>query len=122
MRTTSAWLLALGPLIVSCAAAYNRNFPLIEKRMTLSQVTALIGKPESAASGPDDSKILYYRLAASFLDTDGSDTREYWVLFMDGQVIGYGERTDAMTVMREARQFTAAWNASKAVSHPSKPR
>lgn len=118
----TVYLLVAMALLSGCAATYNRNFPLIEKKMTLPQVTDLIGKPISAESGPEDSKILYYRLASSVLDTDGSDTREYWVQVMDGQVIGYGERTDSITVMREARQFASAWNAAKVVSDSVKPQ
>ena len=68
--------------------------------MTLAEVTKLIGKPISAESGPDISKVLYYCLASSFLDSDGSDTREYWVQTADGKVIGYGERNDAATMQR----------------------
>ncbi len=105
-------------LVISCAAPYNKNFPLVEKGMSLSDVTNLIGKPISAESGPDDSKVLYYRLASSLLDTDGSDTREYFVVTLDGKVVGYGERTDSITVMREARQFTAAWNAASSLIPP----
>lgn len=112
-------VITLSLLIVGCAAPYNRNFPLVEKGMTLSEVTELIGKPISAESGPDDSKILYYRLASSPLDTDGSDTREYFVVSLEGKVVGYGERTDSITVMREARQFTAAWNAAKLMAPKS---
>lgn len=95
-----------------CAATYNRNFPLIETGMSMAEVTQLIGQPISAESGPDGSKILFYRLASSRLDTDGSDTREYWVQTMQRQVIGYGERTDAVTMEREARQFMSAWGAA----------
>jgi hypothetical protein len=101
---------------IGCAATYTRNFPLVEKGMSIPQVTELVGKPISAESGPGDTKILYYRLASSPLDTDGSDTREYWVQIADGEVIGYGERRDAITVMREARQFAAAWNAAKMIN------
>ena len=105
-------------LMTSCAAPYNKNFPLIEKGMSLAEVTSLIGKPISAESGPDDSKVLYYRLASSPLDTDGSDTREYFVVTIDGKVVGYGERIDSITVMREARQFTAAWRAARSLTPP----
>ena len=111
-------------LLAGCAATYTKNFPLIEKGMSLAQVNQLIGQPISAESGPGDSKLLYYRLASSPLDTDGSDTREYWVQMTNGVVIGYGERNDAATVMREARQFEAAWNAAheinQAVKQPDK--
>lgn len=105
--------LTLCAAIAGCAAPYNKNFPLLETGMSMSQVTTLIGKPLSAESGPDGSKILYYRLASSPLDSDGSDTREYWVQMMEGEVIGYGERNDAATMMREARQFSAAWQAAR---------
>lgn len=111
-------IIFLTVLIASCAAPYNKNFPLIEKGMSLSEVTNLIGKPVSAESGPDDSKALYYRLASSPLDTDGSDTREYFVVTIDGKVVGYGERIDAITVMREARQFTAAWRTANSQTPP----
>jgi len=100
-------------LLTSCAATYNTNFPLIETGNDLNTITTLIGKPLSAESGPDNTKILYYRLASSLLDTDGSDTREYYVVMKESQVIGYGERTDAITAQRAARQFNAAWNGAK---------
>lgn len=103
-------------LITGCAAPYNTNFPLVEKNMTVQKVTELLGNPISAESGPGDSKLLYYRLASSFLDTDGSDTREYWVQVKDGVVIGYGERRDAMTLQRQAQQFESAWNAVKSIN------
>ncbi|QEY12003.1 hypothetical protein [Cellvibrio sp. KY-YJ-3] len=119
MKSKVGIIVIFSLLILSCAAPYNRNFPLIEKGMTVSEVTTLIGKPISAESGPDDSKILYYRLASSLLDTDGSDTREYFVVSLEGKVIGYGERKDSITVMREARQFTAAWNAAKLMAPKS---
>ena len=38
----------------------NTNFPMIDKGMTLEQVTQLIGRPASAESGPGDSKVLFY--------------------------------------------------------------
>lgn len=95
----------------------NKNFPLIEKGMTLAEVTKLIGKPVSAESGPEDSKVLFYCLASSFLDSDGSDTREYWVQMAGGKVIGYGERNDAAAMQRAQRQYAAAWaNANMIVN------
>lgn len=93
----------------------NKNFPLIEKGMTLDEVSKLIGKPISAESGPDDSKVMFYCLASSFLDTDGSDSREYWVQLMEGKVIGYGERNDAAAMMRSQRQYAAAWASANLI-------
>ena len=93
----------------------NTNFPLIDKGMTLDEVTRLIGKPVSAESGPEDSKVLFYCLASSFLDTDGSDTREYWVQMMGGKVIGYGERSDAAAMQRAQRQYAAAWGSANMI-------
>ena len=93
----------------------NTNFPLVEKGMTLDQVTALIGKPVSAESGPEDTKVLFYCLASSFLDSDGSDTREYWVQTMEGRVIGYGERNDAAAMQRAQRQHAAAWESANMI-------
>ena len=123
MKTHLSLVLAL-VLLTGCAATYTENFPLVEKGMSLAQVNELIGKPISAQSGPGNSKLVYYKLASSPLDTDGSDTREYWIQMTDGVVIGYGERHDDVTVMREARQFEAAWNASRqinqAVKQPNK--
>ena len=113
-------VLSVVMLIAGCSsvgiAPYNRNFPLVEKGMTQAQVTELIGKPVSAESGPEMSKILYYRLASSLLDSDGSDTREYWVQMMDGKVIGYGERNDSATMMRQARQYAAAWSSAQSIT------
>ena len=119
MKTPLSLLLTLC-LLTGCAATYTKNFPLVDKGMSLAQVNELIGQPISAESGPGNSKILYYRLASSPLDTDGSDTREHWVQMADGVVIGYGERNDAATVMREARQFEAAWNASRQINEAVK--
>lgn len=108
-----ALLLAAGDASAICPR--NKNFPLIEKGMTLDQVTKLIGKPISAESGPEDSKVLFYCLASSFLDTDGSDSREYWVQMMEGKVIGYGERNDAAAMMRAQRQYAAAWASANMI-------
>lgn len=118
-RTALASALA-AVMLAACAAPMNKNFPMIETGMSQAQVTELVGAPISAASGPDGSKIFYYRLASSPLDTDGSDTREYWVQMMQGEVIGYGERTDAATMEREARQFAAAWNAAHTMTEAAK--
>lgn len=111
-------ILVLG--LSGCAAPYNTNFPMVEKRMTIANVTDLLGKPVSAESGPGESKILFYRLASSPLDTDGSDTREYWVQMQEGVVIGYGERADAATFMRQTMQFESAWNATRTLNDMSR--
>ena len=117
MKLTKSIILSISVLVITSCASYNTNFPLIDKGMTFSEVRDLIGKPLSAESGPEDMKIYYYRLASSILDTDGSDTREYYVLTNNSEVIGYGERTDNVTMMREIRQFNAAWNAVKAINN-----
>jgi hypothetical protein len=103
-----------------CAATYNKNFPLVEKGMNRARIQELIGKPVSAESGPGNSKVMYYRLASSRLDTDGSDTREYYVLFENGEVLGYGERKDEITMRREMRQFHAAWKGVDAMNESLK--
>ena len=120
MRQKLLFSLLLSALLVGCAAPYNTNFPLVEKQMTSAKITELLGKPVSAQSGPGDSKILFYRLASSPLDTDGSDTREYWVQMQDGVVIGYGERNDTATFMRQAQQFESAWNAVRSTNELNK--
>jgi hypothetical protein len=66
----------------------------------------------SAEGGRDDIEILYYRLASSPLDTDGSDTREYYVAFRDDKVVSYGERTDELTKLRSAQQYNSARSAA----------
>ncbi len=108
-------LLAMAAGDASALCRKNTNFPLIDKGMTLDEVTKLIGKPVSAESGPEDSKVLFYCLASSFLDTDGSDTREYWVQMMGGKVIGYGERNDAAAMQRAQRQYAAAWASASMI-------
>jgi hypothetical protein len=100
-------------MCLACAAPWNNNFPKMEVGLSQIQVDDLLGNPRSAESGPDGTKILYYRLASSPLDTDGSDTREYFVVMKEREVIGYGERVDAVTLQRAAMQFSAAWNAAR---------
>lgn len=116
MRVLSLGVLLCMGLLVGCAAPYNTNFPLVEKNMSVQQVTELLGKPVSAESGPGESKLFYYRLASSILDTDGSDTRDYWVQVQDGLVIGYGERRDAATLRRQAQQFESAWRGVQSIN------
>ena len=112
--------LILSSFLFGCAASMNKNFPLVETGMSKAEVATLIGQPISAASGPEGGKIQYYRLASSPLDTDGSDTREYFVAFQGDEVIGYGERTDEVTMQRSIMQFNAAWNAANSLRPPEK--
>lgn len=121
MRIKSIFYALLSSFLISgCAAPHNTNFPLVEKRMSFAKVTELLGKPISAQAGPGETKIYFYRLASSPLDTDGSDTREYWVQLKDGEVIGYGERTDTATLVRQARQFEAAWSSVRSLNEVNK--
>ena len=112
---SASLLLAMAAGNASALCRKNTNFPMIDKGMTLDEVNKLIGKPVSAESGPEDSKVLFYCLASSFLDTDGSDTREYWVQMMGGKVIGYGERNDAASMQRAQRQYAAAWASANMI-------
>ena len=112
-------VLLITAVMVGCAAPLNKNFPMIEQGMSISEVESLIGKPISAESGPENTKILYYRLASSFLDTDGSDTREYYVAIRSDEVVGYGERIDAVTTERADRQYNSAWNAARSAASSS---
>lgn len=45
------------------------------------------------------------------MDSDGSDTREYWVRLQNGGVTGYGERNDFASQERSRKQYQAAWGA-----------
>lgn len=96
--------------LVSCAAPYNQDFALIEKGMNQQEVTRLIGKPISAESGPKDTKILYFRLSSSHFDTNGRNTREYFVVMTEKSVIGYGERKDSDNMKSEIQHFISEWN------------
>ena len=107
-------------LLSACAASYNTNFPLLETGMAQSDVWELIGAPISAESGPEGTKIQYFKLASSFLDTDGSDTREYFVAFQGDKVIGYGERQDELTMQRSIIQFNSAWNAARTITNAAR--
>ena len=101
-------------VLAGCGTApYNKNFPLIEVGDSMERVTELIGQPISAESGPESTKVLYYRLASSPLDTDGSDTREYYVVMKEREVIGYGERVDEITMQRAIIQYNAAWESAR---------
>jgi hypothetical protein len=36
------------------------------------------------------------------------------------QVIGYGERKDSVTMLREIKQFNSAWNAANLINNVNK--
>jgi hypothetical protein len=103
-------LLIILTMSIGCAAPWNNNFPKVAKGMTKVEVQKLLGNPRSS-EGRNQVDILYFRLASSPLDTDGSDTREYYVAFHEEKVISYGERLDDATMMRSIQQFEAAWGA-----------
>ncbi len=100
----------LALLVTSCAAPFNTHFSDIHVGMSRAEVTKLLGKPVGA-EGEGGSEVLYYRLASSFMDSDGSDTREYWVRLQNGGVTGYGERNDFAAAERSRKQYQAAWGA-----------
>lgn len=100
----------LALLLSCCAAPYNTHFSDIHVGMSRTEVTNLLGKPVSA-EGESGTEVLFYRLASSILDSDGSDTREYWVKLQNGAVTGYGERNDFAAAERSRKQYQAAWGA-----------
>lgn len=104
-------LLILLLLLSGCTSArYNTNFADIHTGMAKADVVKLLGKP-LGAEGQGSVQVLHYRLASSILDSDGSDTREYWVRLVDDKVAAYGERNDATSRWRSQQQYEAAWNS-----------
>lgn len=61
--------------------------------MTKQEVIATMGKPDSV-SATNGVEYLSYRLATSLLDTDGSDTADYFVRPVNGRVDAYGRKGD----------------------------
>lgn len=105
----------LAALLCSCAP-YNTHVSDLQVGMSKGDVTKLLGRPVSAEA-ESGTEVLYYRLASSFLDSDGSDTREYWVRLQGGSVTGYGERNDQAAMDRSRRQYQAAWGVVGAIQH-----
>jgi hypothetical protein len=61
--------------------------------MTKAEVIAVMGSPTSV-SAKDGVEYLNYRLATSFMDMDRSDTSDYFVRLVKGQVEAYGKKGD----------------------------
>lgn len=61
--------------------------------MTKAEVMKAMGQPQSV-SATNGVEYLTYRLATSFLDTDGSDTSDYFVRIVSGRVDAYGRKGD----------------------------
>lgn len=61
--------------------------------MSKAEAIAVMGTPKSTRAA-DGVEYLTYRLSTSFLDTNGSDTRDYFVKIVDGHVAAYGEKGD----------------------------
>ena len=113
-RSTRLTAVALCIFAGGCAPM-NRHFSDLHSGMPRQQVIELLGKPVSAA-GTTGQETLFFRLASSFLDTDGSDTREYYVVLREGVVTEYGERNDEQTRARAQRQLEDARARFAAVS------
>ena len=102
--------------LVSCAAPMVSGFNKISPGMTRAQVIENAGEPHSK-SFVDGTEVFYYTLASSFLDTDGSDTRDYYASFENGRLTAYGPYSDASTIERSRRQFQGAWNAAASIGN-----
>src|SRR5688572_30493894 len=80
-------------LFAGCAAPRTTKMNSLSIGMTKAEALKVMGQPDSVAA-TDGVEYLNYRLATSMLDTDGSDTSDYFVQIKNGVVAGYGKRGD----------------------------
>ena len=85
--------------LCGCAAPMATKMNHVSVGMTKSEVIAVMGSPKSV-SAKDGVEYLNYRLATSFLDTDGSDTSDYFVRLVNGHLDAYGKKGDFETTQR----------------------
>ena len=85
--------------LCGCAAPMASKLNRVSVGMTKSEVIAVMGSPKSV-SARDGVEYLNYRLATSFLDTNGSDTSDYFVRLVKGKVDAYGQKGDFETTQR----------------------
>lgn len=86
-------------ILSACAAPMARKMERLSVGMTKAEAIAVMGRPKSV-SATDGIEYLSYRLATSFMDTDGSDTSDYFVRIVNGRVDAYGQKGDFDTTAR----------------------
>ena len=91
--------LAITFLLSACAAPSTKKMDALSLGMTKAEAIAVMGRPASV-SATNGVEFLSYRLATSLLDTDGSDTSDYFVRIVNGRVDAYGKKGDFDTTSR----------------------
>lgn len=79
--------------LAACAAPMSKKLNSLSLGMTKAEAIAVMGTPKSTRAA-DGVEYLTYRLSSSFLDTNGSDTSDYFVKIVSGRVAAYGEKGD----------------------------
>ena len=90
---------AAASLMAACAAPMTRKMQGLSLGMTKAEAIAVMGKPVSV-SATNGIEYLNYRLSTSFMDTDGSDTSDYFVKIVNGRVEAYGQKGDFDTTAK----------------------
>jgi hypothetical protein len=86
-------------LLFGCAAPMATKMNNVSVGMTKAEVIQVMGTPKSV-SAKDGVEYLNYRFATSFMDTDGSDTSDYFVRLVSGRVDSYGQKGDFGTTQK----------------------
>lgn len=86
-------VIAVTLILAACAAPMSKRMNSLALGMTKADAIAIMGTPNSTRAA-DGVEYLTYRLSTSLLDTDGSDTSDYFVKIVEGKVAAYGERGD----------------------------
>ena len=87
------YLIVATLFLAGCVAPTTYRMNNLALGMSKAEAIAVMGAPRSVAA-TDGVEILVYRLATTALDTDGSDTSDYFVKLVEGKVAAYGQRGD----------------------------
>ncbi len=101
-------------LFVACAAPRTSKMNNLSLGMAKAEVIRVMGQPDTVAA-TDGVEYLTYRLATSLLDTDGSDTSDYFVQIKNGLVSGYGKRGDFGTTAPQTQRIEVEQRIDKRV-------
>ncbi len=102
-------------LLAGCAAPMTGKMNNLSLGMTKAEALKVMGPPDSVAA-TDGIEYLNYRLATSLLDTDGSDTSDYFVQIKNGVVSGYGKRGDFGTTAPPTQRIEVDQRIDKRVT------
>jgi hypothetical protein len=86
-------LVLTSALFTGCVARSTQTLNQLHVGMTKAEVIRVMGPPSTVAS-QGGVEYLNYNLATSFADFDRSDTSDYFIRIVNGQVDAYGQKGD----------------------------